>query len=289
MVNICFCTDGNQIDFALSNILNISKQSKNPISFFLLVKDIDYIDIEKIKTIRAFISNFNSENQIILKFFDFDLSSKIFSSKIDHITSATFMRLFIPEILENVVGSLLYLDNDTFVDGDIAEIKTIINKGGNYAQSLNIKSEWPKKLAEILQRDIDKYYNAGVLILDLDKLRKENFVNQAKKFLDTNHSFIEMGDQDVLNSLVKFKDISSNYNIGRPDWPKHHFDYENGLRIFHFISYAKPWNSHQFNIELIDENILGGRISLNHYFRNYQAIEKWKRSFEFYSSLINLS
>lgn len=283
-LNIIFCTDFKQFDYALTNILNISLQTNSELEVMIIT---DYIhDSYKLK-IEKVIEYLNNNNKIInISLHQQVIKDKIFDSKVTHITNATYLRLFIPKIFKNIKDSVIYLDNDTFIDGDIKELSQLLTKGKNYARIVNPNAFWPKELYKLVNISKTKYFNVGVMILNLDLLNNNDITNNSIQFLKENHSIIKYADQDVLNSLIDFDDFSSNYNIGRLDWPKKNFDYEDGLKIYHFISYAKPWNQDSYNISLIDKDNLEGKISLNHYFRSWEIMNNWRSDFNKYKILL---
>ncbi len=95
----------------------------------------------------------------------------------NHLTASTYHRLLIPELLPQTVTKAIYLDCDLLVEGDLARLWEL-DIGDCYflaAQDLN-----PKFIAsplascpEIALKPDDEYFNAGVLIMNLAKLRED--------------------------------------------------------------------------------------------------------------------
>jgi lipopolysaccharide biosynthesis glycosyltransferase len=170
-----------------------------------------------------------------------------------HISLMTYSRLLIPQLLPSTVHRALYLDCDVLVEGDIAQlwdesvsekalcaardrIGCVGNQGGlsNY-QELNISADTP-------------YFNAGVLLLNLDKWRRESISQHVFRYLRRYNSLLRFEDQEALNAVLHddWSEISVRWNqqilprffragsnVALPNL------IENG--IIHFITGEKPW------------------------------------------------
>ena len=128
---------------------------------------------------------------------------------------AGFYRLLIPEILNE--SRAIYLDADIIVNLDISELWSIDLGNFPIAATPQIFSVPNEMLNEIKigndiridsdQIDPNDYFNSGVLLFDLDKLRKNfgggwQLLKQCLKILSQNPRSISF-DQDALNILFK--------------------------------------------------------------------------------------
>ena len=85
---------------------------------------------------------------------------------------AAFTRLFSGEILPVNVDKILYLDCDTIVSGDISELEKVSFNGNIVMGVKDCISRTYKKNIGLDNNSL--YFNAGVLLLDVDELRKIN-------------------------------------------------------------------------------------------------------------------
>ena len=112
---------------------------------------------------------------------------------------SAYTRLFSGEMLPKKLGKVLYLDCDTLITNDISElwnldiseftiygIKDCIGKA--YKENIGLNGK-------------DVYINAGVLLLNLDKLRAVNITRCIDGFLKKYKNVINYSDQDVLNGV----------------------------------------------------------------------------------------
>lgn len=183
---------------------------------------------------------------------------------IDHFTIEMYFRIFAPYILKNY-DKILYLDSDTIVLKDIAELyKTNID---NYllAACHDLMSYGSINCIYTRYNDLQKvklnhpytYYNSGVLLLNVVKFRKQFILEQIMKILQENN--FHYPDQDILNYLTKNQTyfLDPRWNIYRDAWstieneliyaPIEYYNlmlatYKNPY-IIHYISSIKPWNN----------------------------------------------
>ncbi|MBQ9486388.1 MAG: hypothetical protein IJU91_01110 [Selenomonadaceae bacterium] len=134
-------------------------------------------------------------------------------------TIGTMFRLLMTKIFSDDIGKVIYLDSDTVVNLDIGELWKIPLDDKTIAavpESTNgIDGMGFPLCKDGLVRAAD-YFNAGVIIINLDKLRGSEFENfQAEiKFIAENPKYIWM-DQDIFNycfskNMVK---LSSRFNF----------------------------------------------------------------------------
>lgn len=180
-----------------------------------------------------------------------------------HITFPTYYRLLIPDVLKEY-DKCIYLDVDTLVCGDIYELFILNTENAYLAAGLGIDTffteEREKSLAGYLQiPSARNYFNAGVLVMNLKKMRSEKVVC---RFLECSKKRWICQDQDVLNICCygKTKIFSLRYNVYslgfgyRKEMLETRFsasEIEEGLTNPCIIHYAtketKPW----FNLNAI--------------------------------------
>lgn len=135
-------------------------------------------------------------------------------------TVGSLYRLRIPEILSQNVKKVIYLDSDIIVDMDLSELWNM-----DISNYLCAAAEDPflktgvQDFAKDFGRNIDFYFNSGVLLLNLDKVRKlfnKDFTlwQKSVEFLKT-HIEARFPDQDALNFLFcnNVLKLDKNYNL----------------------------------------------------------------------------
>ena len=82
-----------------------------------------------------------------------------------YIGRATYYRIALPSLLPNV-NRIIYLDGDTLNFKDLTEMYNIKLNKGMYLSAILDRASMVKEIAE-LGIKINKYVNAGVLLMDL--------------------------------------------------------------------------------------------------------------------------
>ena len=161
----------------------------------------------------------------------------------DYYSKSTYFRLFIPELYPQY-DKALYLDGDIVILSDIADLYNIDigdNLVGGATDEVIQSSEAFKEYAEKVVGVVDSrnYFNAGILLMNLEELRKINFQDKFVYLLNT-IKFSVAQDQDYLNRICKgrVKMIDGSWDkmpIGGKTVPVEE------LNLIHFNLVSKPW------------------------------------------------
>jgi lipopolysaccharide biosynthesis glycosyltransferase len=120
-------------------------------------------------------------------------------------TTSILYRLKIPTLLEGY-PKVIYLDADTIVEGDIAELFDVNLRDKFLAAVDELDLNKPPAYFQIQRIGApleNGYFNSGVLLLNLEKMRAENFEKQCLSliFSEKRHR-LTFPDQDVLNIVA---------------------------------------------------------------------------------------
>ena len=173
-------------------------------------------------------------------------------NEFDHVTRATFYRLYLPSILPEEVNSIVYLDIDTLVVESIRVLFT-----ASLGESLIGAVDHFSPHEELrLWGDVGgTYFNAGVLLINLQKWRHENVEAIFQDILRSQSSRIRWWDQDVLN--IAFKDqwlripmwFNSHFSVHQLAGPS---EFKSKAKLIHYAGATKPWNNQSQNqVELL--------------------------------------
>ena len=170
----------------------------------------------------------------------------------DYYTNTTYFRLFIANLYPQY-NKAIYLDSDIVVLGDIAELynqdigdNLVAAAPDDVIQTIKVFQEYAEKVVGVA--DYRNYFNAGILLMNLDEFRKFDFQDKFLYLLET-IKFTVAQDQDYLNRLCKGK-----VKIIDKAWDKmpvanDDFD-DKDLKIIHYNLADKPW--HYYNIRYKD-------------------------------------
>ncbi len=174
-----------------------------------------------------------------------------------HVGRCTYYKIITPQFLPQDNNRVIYLDCDIIVTGDIGELWDVDIKG--YA--LGAIRDWAPTFCSrthllackgVHASNQSEYFNAGVLVLDLEMWRKNRISDEVLSFIKQNKENIRWHDQDGLNAVFvdqwyKFEDRWNQ----RVDCAKKDEKGElSGLGfrsccqdgIIHYASKIKPWD-----------------------------------------------
>ncbi len=159
----------------------------------------DDLPLDKIQTLNNIAGAYN--NRISFYFKNKDLMQGLPEDGNTYISSAAYYRCFLSEILPATIKKVLYLDCDIIVNGSIKELwNTDIS---NYPLAA-VEDMWSNVDANYERLSYDKkfhYFNSGVLLMNLDYLRKYDLVKHVYEYAKANYEKLYYGDQDILNGL----------------------------------------------------------------------------------------
>lgn len=165
-----------------------------------------------------------------------------------HLSRTAYARILMPLSLSEATGRLLYIDCDTLVNASLAPLATLPMQGFALAAVDDIARQVPERHAK-RNRDIGlpdtmRYFNSGVLLIDLEAWRAQRLTDRTIDFIN-DHPTLPMMDQDALNGAVRgeWLPLDESWNLHRrlekgayTDNPAIWAD----ARIIHFIGQVKP-------------------------------------------------
>ncbi len=175
----------------------------------------------------------------------------------------TYYRLLLPDKLPDSIDRLFYLDVDVIVHGSLKELYESDFEGvdimacpdSNNTRTVDSFTDKAKEMFFYRYGNDFKYFNAGVLLLNIEKMRGVNtFASYLKAMEEWNYEMPAF-DQDVLNYVHfgKIKFISwEKYDLFarqayKAGWT--YLDAQRKNKIIHFAG-DKPWNFANTHYEL---------------------------------------
>ncbi|EAK9907698.1 glycosyltransferase family 8 protein [Campylobacter lari] len=233
---------------------------ENQYNIYILHNDIPiedqyyFLNLSKNKT-NVSISFINIEE------YDFFEKINLYASR--HTTKATYYRLFLPYFFENI-DKIIYIDGDCILLSDISKLYAFELDGNCIAGARDVNLsciDFLKKHSpfDLYFSDYNSFYdyfkfylgfdecrmqnyiNAGVMLMNLDKMRKENWYDKMQEAL--NRVFL-YHDQDIINFYCKDSIVylEDSWNVPNTKLEK---KWSNGLVINNIHSYStglgKPW------------------------------------------------
>ncbi|MFI3303734.1 MAG: glycosyltransferase family 8 protein [Rikenellaceae bacterium] len=174
----------------------------------------------------------------------------------DHVSIATYYRFIVSSILPEDVKTILYLDCDMVITGDITDLITdpMYDLSSDIAiAAVSGASEKYGECYNRLEYDQSKgYFNAGVLVINVQYWRDNDVSNRLFEYVQ-NHQDVKFHDQDTLNYVLRDNKLllPIKYNMqhlylyndycAEFDMYTEVFDNLKDIRIVHYTSNDKPW------------------------------------------------
>lgn len=242
----------------------------NPIPIFFTI-DNNYAPLMYV-TLRSLIINLNKNRSIMVKVLHENLSSKNIKTikkleqsnvsiefvnvshyvdkirdKIytrDYYTGTTYYRLFLAEMYPQLEKAI-YLDSDMIVNEDISKLFDIdIGKnlvGAVTDEAVYSAVEFRNYVEKVVGvRTVKNYFNAGMLVLNMDELRNINFQDKFL-YLMQHYKYEVAQDQDYLNRICKGRVYYYDMTWNKMPIPNEKITVDD-IKIVHFNMIYKPWH-----------------------------------------------
>lgn len=285
-ITLVYSSDDNYAMHMAISMMSVERHTSAKIKFIIFESEIS----EKNK-------RFINENIISdVEYVTIDIESfNHFPITIDYISVITYFRLKILSFLKDV-KKIIYIDVDALVGGDISELwseslygkavgaildPTIEVFGNNYKNLIGLPSE-------------HYYFNAGILLMDLDRLRCIEFDKRVENYFNAYSTIIKYQDQDILNGALvgevcylnpRYNYMPSHRKLTKSKYLDKRSVYASSLVISrpplvisHFCGGKKPWNRNCAHDGFqIYEKLIKLTPSREYYDNSDNSLELYKR------------
>lgn len=266
-MKLAFTVTDSYIDYMGTTLLSILQTTAaDQVRVYLLTSDISAYSRQKLARLEALFPALTIE---VILVDEADFAGLPLNRS--HITRLeVYFRMAFARLLPESVDRVLYLDSDLLVQQDLLSLwETDLD--GHYMAGV---SEPPSEGAFDYRRSIGMtepslYFNSGVLLMDLAKIREDKIQDHLFAVGDQIKDKILLQDQDIINVALEgqIKPLDVTYNYGYMERMAGLRD-ETEVAILHF-SLEKPW---QLQLDVADYN--------------RSAVDKYRRLHQTYRSLI---
>ncbi len=239
-IPIFFSTDDNYMQYLDVAIRSLIKNASRDYKYRIVILNTG-LDREKVDKIRSL-----EDENFIINFVDIthaigDIKYQL--KNIYHFGLATYYRLFIQNLFTEY-DKILYLDCDIVVLGDISKLYfTDLDDnaiGGVVEQFILHSPVFSHYTKEAIGIDSKNYINAGIMIMDLAKLRELQIEERFIDLINTYNFDVIDPDQAYINFLCqgKIKYLPINWNRT----PLQDIACESP-NIIHYALGEKPWQN----------------------------------------------
>ena len=240
VIPIFFAIDDGYIPFLAVAIKSLIQNASKEYEYIIKVlhTNVKENNVRKIKKFET--ENVNIEF-VNLSYYIKKVQDKLYTR--DYYTNTTYFRMFLPELYPQY-DKVLYLDSDIVVLGDISQLynteigtNLVAAAPDDIIQYNKVFQEYAEKVVGVVK--YQNYCNAGILLMNLDQLRKFNFQDKFLYLLGT-VKFSVAQDQDYLNRLCKGRVTLINSQWDVMPVVNRKINKED-IKIIHYNFAYKPW------------------------------------------------
>lgn len=208
VINIALCINKKYVRPCKVLMSSILEFSKSPVIFHILGTDLNDDDKNLLRTNHA-------EKEFRIEFHTPKIDKENFPiRKGDRVTIETYFRFFLPGLIKDV-HTVLYMDVDMIClddltplfDYDLTEYPCAMVPDFFYSDiRIFNRLEYPIK---------NGYFNAGVMLINLDYWRKNSIAEKLISFVEQNPQRCLKHDQDAINAVLNGKifELPTRYNF----------------------------------------------------------------------------
>lgn len=276
-IAVCYYCNDSFAPYLGVSIYSLIRNSSNKAYYDILILD-NYISERNKQKLISLSANKDNISIRFIPIHSFLSSFRRRNMNLPNISIDTYSRFIVFSSVFNRYHKILTIDADTVVVDDIDKLlkidiqgypagavreeimKFMLQKNLHIPKNIADWKECPlKKYFELLNINSARYFNAGVLLINLDECRRahiyQRFVNICKKGINFYYE-----DQDILNILFgnQYKNISGRWNVAgyRPillsplygkieECSKEYLDSLENPGIIHYAGpLNKPWRNY---------------------------------------------
>jgi lipopolysaccharide biosynthesis glycosyltransferase len=247
-LNFLYCFDENYNNQAFASMCSLLDSISEKIQIFILHQD---------ETDDIFVPSYIRKHEMLknIEVKKFHSEHTVFPNLDNvHVSEATYYRIYFDDFFDINSENMIYLDSDIICMSDpydllITFIKQINNQNCVIGAVTHItKNTENHDRFEDLKMNSSKYFNAGVIIININRWRELNLKDKVQKKLESSDLELKNWDQDLLNNVIdgqyvelpdvlnwsmKIDEKIENKGLGFKK-------YKNPI-FLHFFGKQKPW------------------------------------------------
>lgn len=210
-IPVFLASDDNYAPFVATTIYSILENTPSFVDFYILDGGITTASKNMIKDSLTEFSHYS------ITYFDMKKYGLERFPNVKHYSLNAFSRYFIPELAPHL-DKVIYTDIDIIVKGDIKELyEENLEKyavGGILEDFYEGNYKYLKEKIYPQYQGEDKYFNSGVLLMDIKRFRKEKLTDKLIDLTIKLYDKLNCPDQDILNIIFEnnFKQLDYRYN-----------------------------------------------------------------------------
>ena len=198
VAHIVYASDNRFAEILGVSLVSLYENSKDMDDIVVYVLDAGIKQENKEKLISVCRKYMRTEMQFIPAQ---DISKKLsLNVTIDRGSLSQYARLFVSSDLPRNLGRVLYLDCDIIVRQSIRELWNLDLQQKTIGALMDAFSKYYRVNIDLKENDV--MFNSGVMLINLDKWKKDKIEDKLLKFITKKKGWIQQGDQGALNAVL---------------------------------------------------------------------------------------
>lgn len=233
-LNVLYSSDDNYAQHMGASICSLLEHNRDFDKINIYVID-NNISSENISRLKSLIDEFENAEIVLIPFEKW--KNRLNLNMEWNISLSSYARLFVATMLPNYVGRVLYLDCDMIICGDLHALWNTELQECLLAAVQDSVSAGTKNAIGLSEHN--KYFNAGMLLINLELWRQMDTENKCVQFIEEHNGNVRHHDQGVLNGVCKnsVHFLPLKYNLMTI-----HYIF-NREQILHYFNEAAPFYS----------------------------------------------
>ena len=268
VVHIALCCDNAYVDYLVVTMHSILEHVPRDLHCCFHVVTPEQLHLGEREGVKALLSRHDNATIAQVPIDESAVKALLGEEDKGNFNASAYYRLLLPSLLEDI-DTCLYFDCDLIACGDVTPLLTV--DLGQYCAAAvkdpicGLEGKFSRHLQELLGFAYeDRYFNSGVMVLSLSKLREMDFTRRLTHLFPL--SRFPFADQDVFNIVLRdqVKLLPLRYNVLIRELnlgivhscgcysPSELADVDEGNAVvFHYAGPAeKPWRSIQSTCSL---------------------------------------
>lgn len=198
IAHIVYASDDKFAEILGISMVSLYENNKDMENIIVYIMD-SGISVSNKKRINSVTGLYNRPSPIWIKAKDIskELNIKV---NIDRGSLSQYSRLFISSLLPKNLGRVLYLDCDIIINKPINELWNLNLHDKTIAALQDAFSKYYRVNINLHTNDI--MFNSGVMLIDLEKWKKQKIESKLLRFIIFKNGRIQQGDQGALNAVL---------------------------------------------------------------------------------------
>ena len=215
---------------------------------------------------KKIIKNHFSKKNVSIRFYNPQHFFKDIKLRVthDYFNEVCFYRIVAPFVFKNY-KKVIFTDIDLVFKSDIKNLDSVDIGNSPLAackeplwesfikKNINLKTinivDYSKNVLKL--KDINNYYNTGVVVFNIEEFNNNNYVEQLLNLINTTNFFYQ--EQCALNCLLndKIYNLDSIWNGEVIENAVDNYSLFEKANVIHFLTKNKPWNSYKNPLNFI--------------------------------------